>query len=263
MKYKELEKINCPLCGTDSYSLYAEIKGLNYVRCSNCDLIYVNPRLSDSYTQEIYEGKTLKSVFKNFLYSRRKMKDLENIDNRMSRGELLMYEVEKYEKSGRILDIGCNRGFLLAAAAAWGWETYGIELVEWMTKLVEKDFNVKICNKKLLDIDDKFEDGFFDAITMIDIIEHLREPVKEMHEVNRILKINGFLMINTVDIGSSHAIIHGKEWGHLNPLEHLVVFSRSTINKLLEECGFEIIRFQPSKGSAGEMEIHIRKVKSI
>ena len=87
MNYKELEKINCPLCGTDSYSLYAEIKGLNYVRCSNCDLIYVNPRLSDSYTQEIYEGKTLKPVFKNFLYSRRKMKDLENIDNRMSRGE--------------------------------------------------------------------------------------------------------------------------------------------------------------------------------
>lgn len=263
MKYKELEKTDCPLCGTDEYTIFTEINSLNYVKCSKCGLIYVNPRLSDNYTREIYQGKTLKSRFKSFLYSRRKMKDLENIDSRMRRGELLMYEVENYEKSGRILDIGCNRGFLLAAAAAWGWETYGIELVEWMTKLVEKDFDVKIYNKRLLDVSKNFEDGFFDAVTMIDIIEHLRDPVKEMCEVNRILKMNGFLLINTVDAGSSHAVIHGKEWGHLNPLEHLVVFSRSTIKKLLKICGFEIIKFQPSKGSAGEMEIHIRKVKSI
>ncbi|MFC1726486.1 class I SAM-dependent methyltransferase [candidate division KSB1 bacterium] len=263
MKTKNLEKIVCPLCKTEKYDIYAEIKGLNYVRCTGCSLVYVNPRLNDSYTQQIYEGKKLKSRFKNFLYSRRTMKDLENIDKRMLRGELLMYEVEKYQKSGKILDIGCNRGFLLAAAESWGWECYGIELVQWMTKLVEKDFNVTIFNKELLEVSRDFEDGFFDAITMIDIIEHLRDPVQNMVEVNRLLKKEGFLLINTVDVESSHARIQGKDWGHLNPFEHLCVFSRRTANVLLEKCGFEIIRFLPSKGSAGEMEIHLKKVKDL
>jgi len=263
MKYKNIEKINCPLCNLNNFELYAEIKNLNYVKCKSCGLVYVNPRLSDKYTQQIYSGKGLKTKFKSFLYSRRKMKDLENIENRLQRGELLMYEVEKYKKKGKILDIGCNRGFLLATADCWGWDAYGIELVKWMTKLVEKEFNVKIFNKELTEAGDSFCNGFFDAITMIDIIEHLRYPLKEMKEVNRILKKDGFLLINTVDVGSAYAKIEGSNWGHLNPSEHLVVFSRQTIKKLLEKCGFEIIRFQPSKGSAGEMEIHCRKVLNI
>ena len=263
MKNKNLENIDCPLCKTKEYDIYAEIKGLNYVCCKSCSLVYVNPRLSDSYTQQIYEGKKLKSRFKNILYSHRSMKDLENIDKRMLRGELLMYEVEKYQKAGKILDIGCNRGFLLAAAESWGWECYGIELVQWMTKLVEKEFKVTIFNQELLEVSREFENGFFDAVTMIDIIEHLRDPVKNICEVNRLLKNEGFLLINTVDAGSSHSRIFGKEWGHLNPLEHLCVFSRKTAKELLEKCGFEVIRFQPSKGSAGEMEIHVKKVKDL
>ena len=48
--YDESEVISapCPLCGKDKYKeIYKERGSLGVVRCDNCDLIYVSPRLKD------------------------------------------------------------------------------------------------------------------------------------------------------------------------------------------------------------------------
>ena len=48
--YVETEVINvsCPLCGKDKHKeIYKERGSLGVVRCDNCNLIYVSPRLKD------------------------------------------------------------------------------------------------------------------------------------------------------------------------------------------------------------------------
>ena len=254
-----IESVTCALCNTDEAQTLHEILPWAYVQCRNCGLVYVSPRSKEIAVQKVYEKSNFMSWFKKKTYNHRKMCNLKNIGDRLMRGEKLMHEVNKYKQGGRILDIGCNRGFILANAAAWGWDSYGVEIVPWQTKLVEKEFPVKIFNTRLREVAPPFEDGFFDAITMIDIIEHFHEPVEDMKEVHRILKEDGFLLINTPDIGSAFAKVSGYDWMFNKPEEHLYLYDKSTLKKLLDKTGFKIADFKQSKGAPGEMEVHVRK----
>ncbi len=254
-----IEKVHCALCSNNDTDVLCSLPPWNYVQCKNCALVYVNPRSKEHAVQKAYEKGGFMSWFKHKTYSRRNLANLKNIGGRLKRGETLMYEVAKYKQGGRILDIGCNRGFLLANAAAWGWDAYGIEIVSWKTKLVELELNVTIFNDRLRNIDQPFADKFFDAITMIDIIEHFHDPVEDLKEVHRILKDDGFLLINTPDYNSAWLRINGDEWKFDKPEEHLYLYDRNTLKLMLEKIGFEIITFQLSKGFHGEMEVHIRK----
>jgi len=256
---KKLERIPCILCNNDDTEKMCEIDGFSYVRCRKCRLVYVNPRMQTGDISTVYEGSHIRSRWKDFLYRHRKMSGLQNLMERMRRSELLWYEVLRYKSEGKLLDIGCNRGFLLATAEGWGWETYGIELAYWMPTLFRKSFKGKIYNQPLADIESQFPDKYFDAVAMIDIIEHLHNPLNDMQIVRRILKDDGIIILNTSDIGSGYARIMGKKWGDFKPLEHLYLFDRQTLEMLLEKCELEIIRIQPSKGHVGEMEVHIRK----
>ena len=258
-KGETLESVQCALCSSEDVEPLHEIPPWAYVRCRKCGLVYVNPRSRENAVQKVYEKSSFMSWFKKKTYNHRTMGNLKNIGERLTRGEKLMYEVNKYKQGGRILDIGCNRGFILANAAAWGWESFGIEIVPWATKLVEREFPVKIFNSRLREVKPQFEDRFFDAITMIDIIEHFHEPVKDMYEVHRILKDDGFLLINTPDIGSAYAKVRGNDWMFNKPEEHLYLYDRKTLKTLLEKTGFEITEFCQSKGAPGEMEVHVRK----
>jgi len=253
------EAVLCALCNADDTETLREIPPWAYVQCRKCGLVYANERATEQAVQRVYEKNKFMSWFKKHTYKHRKMGNLKNIGDRLHRGEKLMYEVTKYKQGGRLLDIGCNRGFILANAAAWGWEAYGVEIVPWATKLVEKEFSVTAFNCRIRDVDPQFETGFFDAITMIDIIEHFHEPVKDMMEINRILKDDGFLIINTVDIGSAYARLRGYDWIFEKPEEHLYLFDKVTMKKILDKTGFKITSFCQSKGAPGEMEVHIQK----
>lgn len=253
----ELEYVTCILCQTDDTAPVYKKDRLTYVRCRQCGLVYVNPRLKGKSLQEVYEGSAIRAWWKKLLYSRRSISSFKNLDYRFQRAERLMYEVTKYKDKGRILDIGCNRGFLLATAVSWGWEGYGIEIVPWFPQVITREFPLKIFNQPLRKISPPFEDHFFDAITMIDIIEHLNDPLSDLKEIHRILAPDGILLINTVDLGSAYARSIGEQWGSINPREHLYLFDRCTLQKIANHAGFKILTIQSSKGSIGEMEVHL------
>lgn len=254
----ELEHVTCILCGTDNSTPLYKKDNLTYVRCRNCELVYVNPRLKGKSLQEVYEGSPVRAWWKNLLYSKRSVASFKNLDRRFQRAELLAYEILKYKDGGRILDIGCNRGFLLATAVSWGWEAYGIEIVPWFPTVVAKRFPMKIFAQPLREITPPFDDHFFDAVTMIDIIEHLADPLSDLREIHRIINPDGILLVNTLDLGSAYAQSIGESWGSVNPQEHFYLFDRQTLGKIADAAGFRIHAFQPSKGSIGEMEVHLR-----
>jgi hypothetical protein len=62
-----------------------------------------------------------------------------------------------------------------------------------------------------------------------------------------VLTTDGFLFLTTGDIGSTVARLRGRRWRMIHPPSHLNYFSRSTIGRLLESVGFEVL----SIGSVG------------
>jgi len=116
---ENLENVNCVLCGADDTEMLREIPPWACAKYRKCGLVYVNPRSREQAVQKVYEKNSFMSWFKKKTYERRKMADLKNISERLRRGETLMTEVAQYKRGGRLLDIGCNRGFIIPMPRHW------------------------------------------------------------------------------------------------------------------------------------------------
>lgn len=242
-----MKKIRCNLCGSSYYRVVFNLKGtadtslkteyritedkgdlsaLRIVRCLKCGLIYVNP-------QENIRGVYLKY---------RNMKDdiyLSEEKGRRLAARMLLKKISRYKRKGKILDIGCATGFFLDEAKKAGWETYGVELSSWAAEYGRKNFALNIFEGVLKEA--HFLNNYFDAIVMMDSIEHLTNPKKTLEEIRRIIKPNGTLCVSTPDIDSFLSKLLGARWWGIQQ-SHLYYFSRRTMDKMLDVVGFKVLK---------------------
>lgn len=146
---------------------------------------------------------------------------------------------KKISNKGKMLDVGSALGDSLIEARNLGWKhLYGIELSDFAaTKARERGLIVKTGFLRAA----KFPSNFFDVVTLQDVIEHVKEPVKEISEIKRILKPGGLVFIVTPDVQGFWIKILGKNWYHYKPGEHIMYFSQDTLRKLLNDAGFKQI----------------------
>jgi 2-polyprenyl-3-methyl-5-hydroxy-6-metoxy-1,4-benzoquinol methylase len=234
------EKVNCDICGCAQTEVLYTIQSYNIARCARCGLVFTNPRLSEDEINKIYSSQEYyQSATPTIIGYENYIADKEDITNTFSR-KLKVIEGMR-EAKGRILDIGCAGGFFLEAAKENGWDPYGIEISKYMAEYAQKSFGERVFNGALAA--KKYPDGYFDVITMWDVIEHMPRPGSELLETNRIIKKDGLLVVQTPNIGSYIAMLMRKNWLCLQrPVEHIYYFSPETIRLILKKAGFEVIR---------------------
>jgi 2-polyprenyl-3-methyl-5-hydroxy-6-metoxy-1,4-benzoquinol methylase len=85
-----------------------------------------------------------------------------------------------------------------------------------------------------------------DVVMLINVLEHLRDPVKILLEIkNKLLKENGLLVIDVPNDFNDFQIVANKEH-KLNewwvcPPNHINYFSFTSLSNLLDKCGYDII----------------------
>jgi len=148
--------------------------------------------------------------------------------------------IENYTKPGRMLDVGCAFGFSLLAAKTRGWDVCGVELSDFASALAKKQGLTVFTGT----IDGApFQDGYYNCITMWDLIEHTIDPKREMLKANQLMKNGGILALSTPDVSSFLEKIIGSHWlGYQSPRQHLFYFSPKSILHLLKNTGFEVIK---------------------
>lgn len=83
--------------------------------------------------------------------------------------------------------------------------------------------------------------GPYDAITLIDVIEHVSDPAGLLNEIHKLLAPGGCLLLTTPDVDSFAARVMGKRWWHFR-LAHISYFTPRTVELLLRRSGYEIVR---------------------
>lgn len=239
----DFEFIRCNLCGSGSTAKYMSIDGFKIVKCKNCSLIYVNPRLKPKSLHKIYDRKYYKnSAFKgdkSALYGYDEY--LKEKDLIVATFKKRLEQIEKFSKPGKLLDIGCAFGFFLELAKKHKWLAQGIEISQAGYNYAKNNLKLNVTNKPLEEAN--FKSSSFDVVTIFDVIEHIPNPQKTVKEIRRILKPNGLIVVTTPDIGSLAAKILGKNWEEVKRVrEHIYFFSRNTLRKMLEANGFKILR---------------------
>jgi 2-polyprenyl-3-methyl-5-hydroxy-6-metoxy-1,4-benzoquinol methylase len=143
-------------------------------------------------------------------------------------------------KDAKLLDVGAANGFFISLAERKGFNATGIELsedaVEWAKKLGRRVFQSDAMSMSLSEK--------FDAITVLDVLEHLTQPEEFLARVKLNLNTNGFLLINVPNEGSFFAKLSGKSWHSYVPPEHLFYFNRKSLCSILSMNGYEIVKMR-------------------
>ncbi len=140
-----------------------------------------------------------------------------------------------------VLDVGCGVGLLLDEARRRGWRTQGVELSDWGVRRA-RHLGLDVFHGVLEEAG--FEPGSFDAVFMIDVLEHLADPVRTLAKVSQVLRPGGVLCLVTPDAASAAARLLGRRWWGMLP-GHVVLFPHRRLCELLATLGFGVRSRRP------------------
>jgi SAM-dependent methyltransferase len=149
----------------------------------------------------------------------------------------------------RTLELGAAHGGFVALLGLAGYESGGLELSPWIAQFARNTFRVPMMQgpveRQLI------EPATLDALILMDVAEHLPDPLATLSHCLRLLTRDGVMLVQTP------AVPEGKSFEQmqadadpflhqLKPDEHLYLFSRRAARELLERIGCRDVRFEPA-----------------
>jgi SAM-dependent methyltransferase len=164
---------------------------------------------------------------------------------------------ERWLDGGRWLDIGFGNGALLTTAAEFGYDVAGIDLREESVRLMREAG----YEAHAVELDEYRAAEPFDVVSMADVLEHMPFPKRALHRVRDLLRPGGLLFVSMPNADSF--LWQVLTQNGVNPywaeIEHYHNFGRKRLCALLDECGFEALRYGVSVRYRACMELIARK----
>lgn len=241
-----LEYVRCNLCDADEAALLFQVPVRpdqaghfardvwNIVRCKRCGLIYVNPRLDAAALQEYYRfANPSDMAFIEGWF-------IQNADLQQATWKRFLRTFQRDGPAGRLLDVGCGAGGFLSIARDAGYQTVGQEVAPYFVDYCRAQLGLTVLGGELETLD--LAPASFDCVTAFDVIEHHPDPKRLLRTMRRLVKPGGIAVLSTHDIGNLLARWYGLRWRYIAPIGHLVYFTRTTLSRMLVECGFKVVR---------------------
>lgn len=266
---EELETIgSCPACGgRHRWLLYDGLSDRLFdaapgawalLRCGHCGSAYLDPRPTEAsigraYTAYYTHGeeppaapggvrRALQNAYLNarWGYELRPTLPVGRLIGALVpiRATIANREVrhQRYQPGGRLLDVGAGNGAFVQYARRLGWDAQGID-PDANAVAAARDRGIPLNLGTLADLEDAAA-GTYASVTLSHVIEHLHDPERDLRRIHRLLAPNGRVWIATPNLEAlGHRLFH-RDWVGLDPPRHLVLFTRASLNRLLERTGF-------------------------
>ena len=160
---------------------------------------------------------------------------------------------------GRLLEIGCGSGDLIAFMKQKGWGVTGVDTDPVAVRKAGSRGLTVYCGTLE---SAGFPSNDMDVIAMNHVIEHVPHPAEMLRECHRILKAGGRLMVTTPNHESWGHSLFWESWRGLEPPRHLFVFNRGSLHRLIRQAGFRKIDLRSSVHGAGWIMIASRSIRN-
>ena len=215
----------------------------SYYLCTDCDCISIDPlpadRLSEIYPPTYYSFASGGAAEKSGLVLR--VKEWLDLRNYRSAAELIGTE------RPRILDVGGGVGEVSSLFVRQGMGATSL--------VVDPDErSIEVARSRGLEgfagtIEEFDSDKRFDLVLMLNLIEHVADPVAVMSRAADLLDENGVIWLQTPNFRALDGrIFRHRNWAGYHCPRHWAIFGESGLRMALARAGLAAVRFQRTQG---------------
>jgi len=151
---------------------------------------------------------------------------------------------EAHPDAKTALDVGAASGLLVAETQRAGFNALGIEPSRSLVEAARRHHGVKILPGVLPHPD--LEGMRFDVIFLVDVIEHVSDPIDLLQCCADRLADRGILLIVTPDVSSFAARAFGSRWWHCR-LAHVGYFNQKSLERAFERVDLHAFQWLRAK----------------
>lgn len=192
-------------------------------KCSECELVQC-PEISDilPFYEQLEDNEYENERKQRYLQAEKLIDQVLAVINRFDGDGLAL------------LDVGAGSGILVEAAKRKGFTSVGVEPSSWLVNIANSyGLNVYEGTLPHVEISNKF-----DIIMLIDVIEHVSDPLDLLKHIKNQLSPKGLVFIVTPDSASLAARILGYRWWHFR-IAHISYFTKSTLKIISTRAGLK------------------------
>ncbi|SEH05589.1 class I SAM-dependent methyltransferase [Candidatus Venteria ishoeyi] len=240
----DLESCACPVCQSEQHisGHVFEFPPFQVVRCANCQLWYLSPRLKESVMLDVYADP---SYFAGGGDSGYADKDGHYRDQETALRPTFRAFLGQMQKAGieggSLLEIGTSYGFFLQEAASFFDTLSGTDFDAEAVKQVQA-LGFQGLRGGLEAIP---EGEQYNCISSMSVIEHVYDPVAFVKTLSGHLTPEGWMVFATPKINGFWFKLMGKRWSSFKIPEHITYYDVDTLSYLFHQAGAKQLKVLP------------------
>ena len=212
---------------------HLQLRDLDIYHCPSCGHTQIPAHISDDYYEDYSMGSFWGASFKQL-----REKQLERL-------------AQIAPARNRFLDIGCGVGHYLSLAKRHFADLCGVE-PSVSSALIARQQGFTIIHDFFYEVL-RF-DSRFDAISIIEVLEHLEQPVEVLAQAAQLLNDNGVLL---VEVPNGQRIVEQRLYYNLCT-DHIQYFSVTSLAAMAQWAGLTVIGVQEA-ADPNLLEMYVRK----
>ena len=256
----------CALCGSLEYRLLHDMGWRQILRCARCNLVRADPlpTLEEKVAVET-QGYTDETAFPEVrdFFANCHRDYVEDPVIRSMRRHLLDLE-RGLGGPGTLLDVGAGTGIFMHLARQRGWNVDGVDICPLTAEKALKEFGVHIAVGAFER--HRFDGRCFDAVTMLDVLEHVPDPLTVLTRVHALLRPGGAVVVavpNQRSLLTAIVDLYARAGGpaaqklllRLYVAPHLHYFTPATIRRAVETAGFRLLHLRRGRVYLGRYRL--------
>lgn len=223
-------------CGTGGFEPYND----GYMLCPACGTLVSREERAEGYGRDYWFGHQEADLGQPTIEDRA----------RLDLPERCVYWLQHFLKAclppGDVLELGCAHGGFTALLGKAGFSARGLELDASIAGIGGDIFGVTVLSGPLEEQD--IAPGSLAAVVLMDVLEHLPDPVGLLRRIMTLLAPDGIVFVQTpcfpADMTHGRLVAEGHPFARmLLPAEHLYLYSEKAVRELFAFAGLDRFRF--------------------
>jgi len=236
----------CLVCGSDrlahlfhaSDRLYHTTKKeFSVVRCAGCGLVRLDPVPSPEELPNYYPDNYW------FAPDATAASRMEEAYRRLVLRDHVQFVEQALRQTrapGPLLDVGCGGGLFLGMMRERGFRVLGLDNSREAAAIAWRRQQAPAVCAMLERA--PFRRESLAGLTMFHVLEHLYDPRAYLAAAHQLLAPDGRLVVQVPNAACWQFHLLGHAWNGVDVPRHLFDFRASDVEKLVESCGFEVVR---------------------